>query len=87
MRAPAFLDLKNQINRAQWAWRWHMQKGSSCWTARPYPDLRNDEDLKRYRVIEHKRRHTPFGRRIVNLAAWKFEQIRQQRYRRMMVAS
>lgn len=87
MKAPSHLDLKNQINRAKWAWRWHMQKGSSGWSARPYPDLRNEDDLRRYRLIEFKRRHTPFGGRVVSMHAWKWEQKRQRRFRDMVAAS
>lgn len=83
---PGLLDLKNQVNVARWRWRWHLQGGSSSWTARPLQDLRNEEDLRRYREIEFDRRHTPFGRRVVNINAWKFERIRQKRYRRMVTA-
>lgn len=86
MKIGGFLDLKNSISTAKWRWRWHLQGGSSHWAARSLRDLRNDEDLRRYRCIELKRRHTPFGRRVVNLAAFRFERIRQQAYKRMALA-
>jgi hypothetical protein len=73
-----YQDLKNQMNKAQWAWRWALQGGSMHWAARPLQDLRNDDDRRLYRMIEFKRRHSPFGRRIVNLAAWRFERARRQ---------
>lgn len=86
MNTPGLIDLKNQMNRARWQWRWHLQGGSSSWTARPLRDQRNEEDLRRYRDIELKRRHTPFGRRVVNITAWKFDRIRQKTFRRMVTA-
>lgn len=78
MSGQGFLDLKNAMNVAAWKWRWALQGGSTLWAARPLRDLRNEEDLKRYRLVEVKRRHTPFGRRVVNLAAWRFERVRRQ---------
>ena len=56
MNTPGFLDRKNSENRARWLWRWHLQGGSRFWSARPLRDLRNDEDLRRYREIEFRRR-------------------------------
>lgn len=87
MNIPGPLDLKNQISRARWAWTWHLQGGSSSWRARDFADLRNDEELLRYRVIEVTRRHTPYGRRVVSLEAWKFEQKQRGRHREMVAAS
>lgn len=87
MNVPGPLDLKNQVSRARWAWKWHLQGGSSSWSARPFQDLRNDEQLRMYRAIEVARRHTPFGRRVINLAAWRFEQKRRRRFRDMVAAS
>jgi hypothetical protein len=86
MDTPGFLGLKNKMCIAAWQWRWALQGGSHHWAARPLRDLRSDEDLRRYRVIELKRRHTPFGRRVVNLNAFRFERIRQQAYKRMAVS-
>lgn len=73
MKPPNHLQLKNNLNLAKWQWRWCKQGGSIHWHARPLQDLRNEEDLRRYRMIQLLRRHTPFGRRVVNLAAFKFE--------------
>lgn len=78
MNIGGYLDAKNSSNLAKWRWRWHLQGGSAHWTARSLVDLRNDEDRKRYRIIELLRRRSPFGRRIVNLAAWRFERERQK---------
>lgn len=75
---PGFLDVKNSRNLAAWRWRWHLQGGSSHWHARPLQDLRDEEGLLMYRKIEYKRRRTPFGRRVVNLAAWRFERARRR---------
>lgn len=85
-KTPGPLDLKNQMNVARWQWRWHLQGGSASWSARPLQDLRDDEGLRRYRDIELKRRNSPFGRRVVNINAWKFERIRQKQFRRMVTA-
>lgn len=82
MNMPGFLDLKNSANIARWRWFWHLQGGSRHWAARSLRDLRNDEDLKRYRLIELKRRHTPHGRQVVNINAFRFERIRQRAFKR-----
>lgn len=77
MSVKEFLDhlaLRNSLNRARWAWRWAQQGGTYFTTARPLQDLRNDEDLKRWREIEFKRRQV---RKVVNLAAWKINRARQ----------
>lgn len=79
MNTPGFLDAKNSENLARWRWRWHLQGGSSGWSARPLLDLRNAEDLKRYREIELKRRHLrPRSRKVVNLTHERFERIRRR---------
>jgi len=78
-----YLDAKNRENVAGWAWRWHLQGGSKFWVARPLRDLRNDEDLKRWREIELKRRHlSKQVRKVVNLAAWRINRARFNRIRR-----
>lgn len=69
MNIPGFLALKNSISVAKWRWRWHLQGGSKFWAARNLRDLRNDEDMIRARMIEWKVKHTPTGKKVVNLAA------------------
>lgn len=78
MNIPGFLAVKNSVSVAKWRWRWHLQGGSKFWVAHSLLDLRNDEDRRRYRAIEVKRRHTPFGGLVVNIAAWRFERVRRQ---------
>lgn len=58
MSVKEFLDhlaLRNSLNRARWAWRWAQQGGTYFTTARPLQDLRNDDDMVRWRKIEHAR--------------------------------
>lgn len=86
MNTPGFLDLKNKMLVAAWRWRWALQGGSHHWAARPLQDLRNAEDLRRYRLIEHDRRHSPCGKRVVNINAFRFERIRQKAQKRIVVA-
>jgi hypothetical protein len=74
-----FLDAKNSRNVAHWRWRWHLQGGSKHWMARSLKDLRNDEDLKRWRNIEFQRRHTKFGGKVVNLAAVRIQRGKRQK--------
>lgn len=81
MSDQGFLDLKNAKNVAAWQWRWALQGGSKHWAARSLKDMRTEEEQRLYRIIELKRRHTPFGRRVVNLAAWRFERARQKAVR------
>jgi hypothetical protein len=83
MSSQGFLDFKNQLNKAQWAWRWAAQGGSFFTEARSLKDLRNDEDRSRWRLIELKRRHLPMGRRVVNLAAVRIERARKARRERV----
>jgi hypothetical protein len=78
-----FFDLRNQLNKARWAWRWSAQGGTYFSHARPLQDLRNDEDRSRWRLIEFKRRHLPMGRRVVNLAAVRIERARKARRERV----
>lgn len=69
-----FTYYRNQENKARWYWRWAKQGGSFFTTARDLRDLRNAEDLRRWRTIEFKRRQTGLSKRshakVVNLAAW-----------------
>lgn len=58
MSVKEFLDhlaLRNSLNRARWAWRWAQQGGTYFTTARPLQDLRNDDDMARWRKIEYTR--------------------------------
>lgn len=76
------LQVLNGLRRAQWAIRWSLQGGSKFWHARPLEDLRNEEDLRRYRVIECKRRHVKRCRgrkaKVINMAHAKFERVRRE---------
>jgi hypothetical protein len=76
------LELRNADARAAWHMRWRLQGGSFHWQARPYMDLRNQEQLRQWRVIEFKRRATGKSKRIeqvVNIAAWKLRRLRNGR--------
>jgi hypothetical protein len=76
---PTYIDVKNLTNVGRWWSRWKMLGGSFFAPPRPMQDLRNEEDLRRYREIEFKRRHTPYGdAAIVNLAAWRMRRARRQ---------
>ena len=74
-----YLYYRNQENRARWAWRWAKQGGSFFNVARDLLDLRNAEDLRRWRQIEFKRRHlSKHVRKVVNLAAWRINRARRR---------
>lgn len=77
-----FLQVHNGLRKAQWAIRWSRQGGSKFWSARPLEDMRNEEDLRRYRVIEGKRRHVKRTRgrkaKVINMAHAKFERVRRE---------
>lgn len=77
MNAPGWLALKNSRHVALWRWRWHLQGGSKFWIARDLQDLRNEEDLKRWRKTDWRLRHTPYSKRVVNIAAWRIERARR----------
>lgn len=75
-----YLDLKNQINRARWMWAWARQGGSPFVRARDLQDLRNEEDLSRWRKTAFKLRHTPKSKRkIINLAAVRIARAARKR--------
>lgn len=73
------IDRKNLTNISRWWGRWKLCGGSLLSQARPMQDLRNEEDLKRWREIEFKRRHTRFGgdNGVVNLAQWRLRRARR----------
>lgn len=74
----SFTYYRNQENKARWYWRWAKQGGSFFTTARDLRDLRNAEDLRRWRHIEFKRRRLgKKARKVVNLAAWRIDRARQ----------
>lgn len=74
----SFTYYRNQENKARWYWRWAKQGGSFFTTARDLRDLRNAEDLRRWRTIEFKRRRLgKKARKVVNLAAWRIDRARQ----------
>lgn len=52
MTAPGFNDWKNSQNLARWRWRWHLQGGSHFWVARDLIDMRDEEQLIHWRVME-----------------------------------
>lgn len=75
---------RNNLNLAAWRERWNAFGGSFHWQPlRQYRDLRNEEDLKRWRVIEFKRRQTGLSKRthqkVVNLSAWYQRRLRNGR--------
>jgi len=79
MGRPTDIDVLNMEHTARWWSRWKLLGGSLFAPPRPMQDLRNEEDLRRYRLIELKRRHTPYGdAAIVNLAAWRLRRARRQ---------
>lgn len=79
---PGFLDLKNSRNLARWRWRWHLQAGGRFWIAHDLRDLRNEDDLQRWRLIEFKRRHLPVKvRKVVSVAAWRIANAKRRRSR------
>lgn len=77
------LDLSNAENLGKWHWRWHLQGGCMHHRARDLQDLRNDEDMRRWRSIQIRmfqaRRQLARGKKVVNVAKWKFDRIRKQR--------
>jgi hypothetical protein len=80
MEIGGYQDFKNEENRARWLWRWAQQGGSMHWKARDLLDLRNAGDLERWRVTEHKLRHTPKSKKkVINLAAVRIERAKRKR--------
>jgi hypothetical protein len=76
---PHWLDVKNSRRVALWRWRWHLQAGSRFWVARDLQDLRNEEDLRRWREIEGKRRQLPKRfRKVVKINSWRFANARRR---------
>jgi len=74
----SFTYYRNQENKARWYWRWAKQGGSFFTTARDLRDLRNAEDLRRWRTIEFKRRRLgKKARKVISLAAWRIDRARQ----------
>lgn len=79
------LSVKNITSVGRWWMRWVARGGSFHWQARPMTDLRNDDQLRRYREIEHQRRHIPRDesqaaprpKQVVNLAAWRLQRARR----------
>jgi hypothetical protein len=71
------LDERNARNYDAWRHAWALQGG------RPMSDLRNQEQLRQYRVIEFKRWQTGKVKRrrgnVVNLAAWYLRRARNGR--------
>ena len=74
----SFQDLKNAMLLARWKLKWKLQGGSSLWHARPLPDKRNEEDLRRWRAIEIKRKHARKDKRVVNMVTWRYQRARRQ---------
>jgi ribonuclease D len=73
-----FQALKNNMQLARWKLKWALQGGNTLWPARALTDKRNEEDLKRYRLIEFKRRHARRTNRVVNMVAWRYNRARRQ---------
>lgn len=75
-----YLDAKNDANRARWMWRWAQQGGSIHWKARDLLDLRNEDDLKRWRRLAYALRHTVKSKRkVINLAAVRIARAKRKR--------
>lgn len=49
---PGPIDLKNRRNTARWLWQSHLRGGSMHVKARDLQDLRNEEDMRRWRYVE-----------------------------------
>jgi hypothetical protein len=71
------LQKRNSERLAQWAIRWSRQGGSKFWGARPLADLRDQEDHRRYRVIEGKRRRAKKAK-VINIAHERIERTRRK---------
>ena len=77
------LDARNAANISAWRKRMASQRGSSFLTVDPYPDLRDQDDMHRWRVIEFKRRQTGRSKKahakVVNIAGWYLRRARNGR--------
>lgn len=49
---PGPLDQKNRENVGRWMWQTHLRGGCMHFKARDLPDLRNEEDMRRWRYVE-----------------------------------
>lgn len=78
MTPATYLYLRNLQSHAEWAVRWSRQGGSKYCPARPLMDLRNEEDLRRYRIIEFKRRALKRKATVINLAHERMERVRRK---------
>jgi hypothetical protein len=95
-----FLYYRNQIARAQWAYRWAQQGGSFFHPARSLQDLRDAEGTLRGQRVWRaaralrkiaKQMHMKVygnakGRKVINLAAWRFDRERQKATRQRVGA-
>lgn len=80
MSIGGYMDMRNQINRARWMWRWAQQGGSMHWRARDLQDLRNDEDRRRGRHIDFLVRHTKGAKKkVISLAAVRIARARKRK--------
>jgi hypothetical protein len=78
------LKLRNIDAIAAFHMRWRLQGGSFHWQARPMSDLRDQEQLRQWRLIEHKRRATGLSKRaqkVVNIAKWQLRRLRNGKER------
>lgn len=77
-----YLDMKNQENRARWMWAWARQGGSVFVRAHDLQDLRNEEDLERWRRTEFRLRHTAKSksksRKVISFAAVRIARARKR---------
>jgi ribonuclease D len=79
MKAGGYMDMKNQINRARWMWAWARQGGSPFVRAHDLQDLRNEEDLARWRKTQFRLRNTPKSKRkVISFAAWRLRNARRR---------
>lgn len=50
-----FLHLQNLDHVDDWRWRWARRGGGAMYSGHDLPDLRNAEELRRWREIEQQR--------------------------------
>lgn len=79
MNTPGFLDLKNSVNHAKWRWRWHRQGGSRFWIARDLTDMRDEDQLRRWRYIETEARQLRrYWKPVTHIATARLRKMRKQ---------
>jgi len=75
------LQRRNGESLARWREKWFLQ-GGTLFHARPLQDLRNEDQLRRWRTIEWQVRQTGKSlktRTVVNLAVWRMSRARKRK--------